>query len=445
MRTQPPDEALGEDAAQARGEQVGLDAHVDETHHGGRRVVRVEGGEDEVAGQRGAHGDLRGLRVARLAHEHHVGILPEDVSETVGERQPDLGLDLDLADRGQAVLHRILDRHDVAPARVERAERGVERCRFARTGGPGDDHHAVGKGEEFAQAREDALRHPERGHRQEGAFAVEQAHHDPFAVGDWDGGDADVDDLASDAHLRHAVLGQAALGDVHAGHDLDAGDERRGVAGGRRRLFVEHAVKAEAHAQRAFGSRVEMDVGGIVPHGVEQHVVEELRDGLRLAVDEQVVVRPCRGRGACRSRRRDGGGGGLAFEVGALHGGCEDLAGGEGRLQILAGDEDGVLERPHALGTAHQQRGDAVDAHGQHALLPRPRHGDRGDQLRVEHGAVHVFDKRHAVFLGQFPDVAHVRHVSCCLARGWTPPRPSNAPQYSATPPPDATAKRGAP
>ena len=41
------------------------------------RVVRVQGGEHEVAGERGLHRVLRGLRVADLAHHDDVGVLAQ--------------------------------------------------------------------------------------------------------------------------------------------------------------------------------------------------------------------------------------------------------------------------------------------------------------------------------------------------------------------------------
>ena len=61
------DEALGEDGLERRGDEVGLDAHVHEARAGAGGVVRVQRGEDEVAGERRLHRDLRGLGVADLA------------------------------------------------------------------------------------------------------------------------------------------------------------------------------------------------------------------------------------------------------------------------------------------------------------------------------------------------------------------------------------------
>jgi len=44
------------------------------------RVVGVQGGEDEVAGQGGLDGDLGGLEVADLADHDDVRVLPQEAS-----------------------------------------------------------------------------------------------------------------------------------------------------------------------------------------------------------------------------------------------------------------------------------------------------------------------------------------------------------------------------
>ena len=80
----------------------------------GARVGGVQRREHEVAGERGLHGDAGRLDVADLADEDHVGVLAQDRLETVGERDAGLLVDLDLVDRREHVLDRVLDRHDVA-------------------------------------------------------------------------------------------------------------------------------------------------------------------------------------------------------------------------------------------------------------------------------------------------------------------------------------------
>ena len=55
------------------------------------RVVGVEGGEDQVAGQGGADRDVGRLPVADFADHDDVGVLAQDVAQRAGEGEPDLG------------------------------------------------------------------------------------------------------------------------------------------------------------------------------------------------------------------------------------------------------------------------------------------------------------------------------------------------------------------
>ena len=73
-------------------------------------VRGVERRHHEVAGQRRLDCDARGFDVADLADEDRIGVLAQDRSQTVGERQAGRLVDLDLVDRRDDVLDRILDR-----------------------------------------------------------------------------------------------------------------------------------------------------------------------------------------------------------------------------------------------------------------------------------------------------------------------------------------------
>ncbi len=61
-----------------RRDQERLDAHVEQAVQRGDRVGRVQRREHEVPGERGLHGDARGLDVADLADEDHVRVLAKD-------------------------------------------------------------------------------------------------------------------------------------------------------------------------------------------------------------------------------------------------------------------------------------------------------------------------------------------------------------------------------
>ena len=144
-----------------RGDEERLDAHVEEAVERGDRVGGVQRREHEVAGERGLHGDAGGLDVADLADEDDVGVLAQDRLEAVGEGEAGLLVDLDLVDRREDVLDRVLDRHDVAVGVVDLGERGVERRGLAAAGRAGADHHAERRAHDPRERSRVSSRHAE--------------------------------------------------------------------------------------------------------------------------------------------------------------------------------------------------------------------------------------------------------------------------------------------
>ncbi len=82
---------------------------------------------------------------------------------------------------------------------------------------------------------------------------------------------------AGQLDLDAPVLGQAPLGDVHLGHDLEAGDD--GVLELHRRLhdLVEDAVDPVADPERLLVG-FDMDIGGLALDGVGEDQVDQLDD-----------------------------------------------------------------------------------------------------------------------------------------------------------------------
>ena len=104
---------------------------LDETGQGLGRVDRVERREHEMTRLRCLQRHVRGLGVAKLAYQDHVGVLTQDPAERLPEA---VGVDSDLALVDDAVLvlvqelDRILDRDDVLRARaVDVVDHGRER------------------------------------------------------------------------------------------------------------------------------------------------------------------------------------------------------------------------------------------------------------------------------------------------------------------------------
>ena len=126
MDAEAPHQPLRDDADERARDHIRLRADVHQSRDHRRRVIGVKRREHEMARLGGLHRDLGRLRIADLADENDVGILPQDRPQRAGKRQLDLFVDLRLVDARNLVLDRILDRDDVGLFRFHGAQCGTE-------------------------------------------------------------------------------------------------------------------------------------------------------------------------------------------------------------------------------------------------------------------------------------------------------------------------------
>src|SRR5262249_50421376 len=127
LRAQRPHQPLGDGAEQAVGQEVRVDAQVEDAGDHAGRHGGVDRREHQVAAVGGADGNVGGLRVADFADHDHVGGLAQYAAQQFGKAHVDTRVDLRLADALDRILDGILDGVDLAFAVVEEAQTGVQR------------------------------------------------------------------------------------------------------------------------------------------------------------------------------------------------------------------------------------------------------------------------------------------------------------------------------
>ena len=105
LGTDAAHQALGDDPAQGARDEIRLHADILQTLDGADGVVRVDGGDDDVARDGRAHGDLRRLAVADLAHADDIRVLAQDGAQAVCEGHAGLLVDGDLVYAVDVVFH----------------------------------------------------------------------------------------------------------------------------------------------------------------------------------------------------------------------------------------------------------------------------------------------------------------------------------------------------
>ena len=97
----------------------------------------VEGGNDEMPRQGGAHGDIGGFLVADFAKDKDLRVLTQQVACRLRKGQATSVVDFRLHHAGDDLLDGVFDGNDVASAQFEEiAEAGVNRGGFAAAAGP---------------------------------------------------------------------------------------------------------------------------------------------------------------------------------------------------------------------------------------------------------------------------------------------------------------------
>ena len=73
----------------------------------------MQGGEDEMAGERSLNGNLRRLQIARFAHHDSVRVLPQKCAQDSRKGQPDVLIHRHLHDAFEVVFDRLFRRQQL--------------------------------------------------------------------------------------------------------------------------------------------------------------------------------------------------------------------------------------------------------------------------------------------------------------------------------------------
>src|SRR5579871_100701 len=288
-------EALRQNTVQGRDEIVRLDAHVNEAANDVGHVIGVNGGENEVAGEGGLNGDLRGFLVADFADHDFVGVVAQDGAQSAGESQAFFLVDGTLRNAAKLIFDGVFNRDDFVFVGFDFVDGGVERSGFTGTGRTGDENHAIRLANVAAEAAHlvggetndvetQALKLFGKG------FLVEDAKHGVFAVAGRHDGDTQVNKAAFVFHAEAAVLRNTALGNVEIAEHLDArNDGRMPVFGNGRHGVLENAVNTVFDGDFAV-TRFNVNVACAALEGGEDDGFDQFNDGARGGVSRNAIA-----------------------------------------------------------------------------------------------------------------------------------------------------------
>ena len=302
----------------------------------------MQGRNDQMARNGGPDGNGGRLAVPNLTNGDDIRVLPQNGAQTGSEGHAGFLIDLALVGAGDIILHRVFQGHDVGLLVAQLLDHGAHGGGLTGTGGAHDQDDA---GAVFQQAVIFLLVLPFQTDGLPVDMAgglVQQTQNDLLAVNGGDGGNTQVDFLILGGDHGPAVLGDLPLGNVHAAHNFQSGDDRCLQIGGDGKNPAQHAVDAHPHHHLPLLG-LQMDIGSALGNG-------PLDDGIDKA---------------------DGGGFGSAVVHGLGH---------------LHGDDIRLIRTGLPLHLLNGPGSALVAIEGGNGLLHGPAGGDHGHHLLVRGG-----------------------------------------------------------
>ena len=227
-----------------------------------------------MAGERRLHGDPGRLRVAHLADQDDVGILPEDGPQASREREPRAHVHLPLREAVELHLDGILQRHDIDLLGIDELHERIEGRRLPRARGAARDHEPLRSPEDVTQG---GLRGVLQAEASEGddLLARQDPEDDLLPLRRRERRHPELHALAAvhvDGDLP--VLRQAPLRDVHLGENLHARHHVRRHGEGDGLHVDQRPVDPQPHVHHVV-LRLEVDVARPLRHRETHELVDE--------------------------------------------------------------------------------------------------------------------------------------------------------------------------
>src|SRR5580765_3782258 len=134
MRAEPAHQSLSEDTFERRRDEKRLNTHVQQPGYRARRVVGVQRAKDLVTSQSRANRNLSSFRIPNFAHHHHVGVLAQNGTQSVGEVKIAAWPNGNLRHAWQFIFNRVLDGQNLFLGGINPLEDRIEGGCFAAAG-----------------------------------------------------------------------------------------------------------------------------------------------------------------------------------------------------------------------------------------------------------------------------------------------------------------------
>ncbi len=263
-RADPPQKTLGNDAAHAGSDEITGHAHVPQTIHGRYCILGVNGGDHQMSGHGRPHGDFRRLTVSNLSHTDDIRILSKNGSESGGEGQSQLLVDLHLRGTGDIVLHRVLQCNEIGALGQKLIHQRIHGAGLSGAGGTHNHDDTGTKSQKPVQLGILRLRHADAAAIKLFTVPHQNTNDDFLSVNGRQCRHTEIHLGTHELQLRPSVLRHPTLHNVQLGHDFQSGNDGILKIPGDGENPMKLAVNTHADHQLLL-ARFPVNVGSILP------------------------------------------------------------------------------------------------------------------------------------------------------------------------------------
>src|SRR6185369_1046146 len=220
MRTDSSHQSLGNYPLEGGRNDIWLYLHIHQPCDGCNRAVGMQGGKNEMPGQRRLECYVSCLEIPHLADQDDVGILPQGRAENLGESKSDLLAHGNLGSLFEKILYRLLYRLEILARVHDRGKNRVEHGGLAAAGRAGADDYPLRSRRHQLKPLEISRHDAQIAQPLDSRAFVKYPQDNLFPIDGREAGDPHIDNPDPRLDRDPAVLRASALCYVHLCQDL---------------------------------------------------------------------------------------------------------------------------------------------------------------------------------------------------------------------------------
>ncbi len=236
-------------------------AHGKKTRHGTSGVIGMDGGKEQMSGERGLNRNFGRFKVTNFSHHDDVRVLAENRAQAFSKRILFARFNLALVQALHFILNRVFERNNFCLMIVQAFQNSVQRGGLTASRWTSGYNHAVWTLNLFGQTLLGSCSEAQFFKIKRDGVRIQETHDHAFPKGGRNGGKTDINLFVLLENGKPAVLCLVCDIDFEAGDEFNATDEPLPFFTLQFCYFLQNAVHAKTNYNAGF-FRLNMNVRG---------------------------------------------------------------------------------------------------------------------------------------------------------------------------------------